>query len=66
MPDSVNSLLLMPAEETVTGAPLAVRDALSEELEPTVTLPKPRLDGETASCPADVPDPESGMLRGEF
>ena len=49
IPDSTNSPLLLVAEETVTAAPEALRLALSVELEPTVTVPKLRLAGETES-----------------
>jgi hypothetical protein len=54
------------AEETVTEAPLAVRLPLSAELDPTVTLPKLRLMGDTANVPAAVPDPESAILSVEL
>jgi hypothetical protein len=50
----------------VTDAPLAVRLPLSGELDPTTTLPKLRVVGDTASVPADVPVPERAMLSGEF
>jgi hypothetical protein len=66
MPESTNSLLLRPADETVTEAPLAVRLPLSAELDPSVTLPKLRLVGETAKVPAAFPVPESAMLSGEL
>jgi hypothetical protein len=54
------------AEEIVTEAPLAVRLPLSAELDPTVTLPKLRLMGDTANVPAAVPDPESAILSVEL
>lgn len=66
IPESTNSLLLRLAEDTVTDAPLAVKLPLSAALDPTVRLPKLRLVGDTAKVPAAVPDPESGILRGEF
>jgi hypothetical protein len=66
IPESTNSLLLRLAEETLTEAPLAVRLPLRAELDPTLTLPKLRLVGETASVPASVPVPDSAMLSGEF
>jgi hypothetical protein len=66
IPESTNSLLLRLAEETVTEAPLAVRLPLSDELDPTTTLPKLRLVGDTANVPAAVPVPESAMLSGEL
>jgi hypothetical protein len=66
IPERVNSLLLMLAELTVTDAPLAVRLPPSAELDPTFTLPKARVVGETAKVPAAVPVPESAMASGEF
>jgi hypothetical protein len=66
IPESTNSLLFRLAEETVTEAPLAVRLPLSAELDPTVTLPKLRLAGDTANIPAAVPVPESEILSGEL
>ncbi len=62
IPESTNSLLFRLAEETVTEAPPAVRVPLSGELDPTATLPKLRLVGDTANVPAAVPVPESAML----
>ena len=56
----------MLAELIVTEAPLAVRLPLSDELDPTTTLPKLRLVGDTANWPADVPAPERAILSGEF
>ena len=50
----------------MTDAPLAVRLPLSGELDPTVTLPKLRLVGDTDNWPAAVPVPENVILRGEF
>jgi hypothetical protein len=66
MPESTNSLLLRLADETVTDAPLAVRVPLSAELDPSVTLPKLRLVGETAKVPAAVPVPARAMVSGEL
>jgi hypothetical protein len=66
IPESTNSLLLRLADVTVTDTPLAVRLPLSDELNPTTTLPKLRLVGETANVPAAVPVPESAMLSVEF
>jgi len=54
------------AELIVTEAPLAVRLPLREELDPTVTLPKLRLVGDTANVPAAVPVPESATLSVEL
>ncbi len=58
--------MLRLADVTVTDAPLAVRLPLSGELDPTVTLPKLRLVGDTDNWPAAVPVPESAILSGEF
>lgn len=66
MPESTNSLLVLLAELTVTAEPLAVRLPPRAELDPTLTLPKARVVGETAKVPAAVPVPESGMASGEF
>jgi hypothetical protein len=58
---------LILAEETVTDAPLAVRRlVVIDELDPSTTLPKLRLVGDTANVPAAVPVPESAMLSVEF
>jgi hypothetical protein len=64
--ESRNSPLFRLAEVIVTEAPLALRLPLSEELEPTTTLPKLRLVGETANWPAAVPVPERAILSGEL
>src|ERR1700691_6220255 len=66
MPEIANSALLMAADVTVTDGPLAVMLPLSDELDPTATLPKLRLAGDTASWPAAVPVPESAMVSGEL
>ncbi len=50
----------------MTEAPLAVRVPLRTEFDPTATLPKLRLVGDTAKVPAAVPVPESAMLRVEL
>jgi hypothetical protein len=65
-PESRNSALFRLAEVIVTEAPLAFRLPLSEELDPTTTLPKLRLVGDTANWPAAVPVPESAILSGEL
>lgn len=51
IPESTNSLLLIPAEVTVTDAPVAFRVPVSAELCPTVTVPKLSVAGEAESCP---------------
>jgi len=66
MPERANSLLVELAEVTVTEAPLAVMLPFIAECDPTVTLPKARVDGDTASVPAAAPVPVSAMLSGEF
>jgi hypothetical protein len=66
IPVSANSPLLELADETVTDAPLAVKLPLSDELDPTSTLPKLRLVGDTANVPEAVPVPESATLSVEF
>ena len=66
IPERENSPLLRLAEVTVTEAPLAVRLPLSDELVPTMTLPKLRLAGETARVPVAVPVPERAMLSVEL
>jgi hypothetical protein len=58
--------LVRLADVTVTEAPLAVRLPLSAELDPTATLPKLRLVGDTANWPAAVPVPESAIVSGEL
>lgn len=58
--------MLRLAELMVTDAPLAVRLPFSAEFEPSTTLPKLKLVGETANCPAAVPVPESAILSGEL
>ena len=66
IPERTNSLLLLLAELMVTAAPLAMRLAPRAELDPTLTLPKAKVVGETAKVPAVVPVPESGMASGEL
>ena len=66
IPESTNSLLLVLADETVTDDPVAPSVPFSEPLEPTTTLPKLRLAGETDNWPCAVPVPESAMLRVEL
>lgn len=56
--------LFVPADVTVTLAPLAVKLPDADPLVPTTTLPRGRVAGETASCPAaEVPVPESAMVN---
>ena len=63
IPLMVNSELVELAPVIVTGVPLAASDMLNVLLEPTKTLPNPKLEGFALSCPAAVPEPESGMLK---
>ena len=58
--------MLRLADVTVTDSPLALRLPLSDELDPTTTLPKLRLVGDTVKRPAAVSVPESAILRREF
>ena len=62
----VNSGLLLVADETVTAAPVALRDEFRVELAPTTTSPKLRLAGETPSWPRAVPVPDKAMMRDEL
>jgi hypothetical protein len=66
IPESTNSLLLLLADDTVTGALVALRLPLNGELDPTATLPKAKVAGETESWPGVVAVPESAMFSGEF
>lgn len=65
IPETANSLLLRLSDVTVIDAPLALRLPLSDELDPTTTLPKPRVVGETDNWPVAIPVPESAILSGE-
>ena len=62
----VNSEVLPPAFERVMLDPLAVSEAVRLLLCPTVTLPKLKLAGLTASCPATVAVPARVMLSVEL
>lgn len=62
IPLTVNSELVVVAEETTTLAPEALRVAETVLLEPTVTLPKFALAGETVNPALAAPFPESGMV----
>jgi hypothetical protein len=62
-PLKTHSALLVPAEETVTLLPLAEIVPVRLLVLPTVTVPKLRLDGVTASCPVAAPVPESAMFK---
>ena len=63
-PLKLNVELFVPADVTVTLAPVAVKLPEAEPLVPTITLPSARVVGEMPSCPAaDVPVPDSGMER---
>ena len=60
--------VVMPAEVTLTEPLLALRVAVCFWLDPTVTFPKLRLTGLTASCPGVtvLPEPVSGIERLEL
>jgi len=68
----VKAELFVLAAVTVTVAPLAVNVPLAVPLDPTMTLPSARVDGDALSCPTavatPVPDTESvrvGLLAVE-
>ena len=65
-PLRVNSELLRLAEVTVTLAPVALSCAGRFAPVATTTLPKAKLAGVTANCPAAVPVPDSGMFKVRF
>jgi hypothetical protein len=58
-PLKLNSELFTVAEETVTDAPVALKDALMLLLLPTATLPKLNAEGLTAKFPAVLPVPDT-------
>jgi hypothetical protein len=63
-PPTLKTELFVLAAVTVTLAPLAVRLPDAVPLLPATTLPRPKVVGDTASCPIAVtPVPESGTLR---
>ena len=62
-PLKLNSELFTVAEDTVTDAPLALKDALRLLLLPTKMLPKLKLGGLTANCPALPPVPDKAIER---
>ena len=63
-----NSELVDWSDEMVTAAFEAVSVACRLAFDPTVTLPKLRVAGETLNCgfALATPIPETCMLRGEF
>ena len=65
-PLKVNSGLVLLAEPMVMAEPLALSVPDNFWLEPTTTLPKFRLAGETLSCPDAAPAPERAMVRLGF
>jgi len=60
-PLRLNSVVLVLAEEIVTLPPLALNVSVRLLLEPTATLPKSRLLGETANWPTAAPVPDSAI-----
>jgi hypothetical protein len=65
-PLSVKLAVLILAELTITFEPVALSDACRLTLVPSTTLPKFKFVGLTASWPAAVPVPESGIVKFEF
>jgi hypothetical protein len=66
VPLTVNSELVVVAEETRTLAPDAVSVADIVLLDPTGTLPRLALPGETERLPAAPPVPERGIVSVRF
>jgi len=64
-PPIVKAELFVLAAVTVTLAPLAVSVPVAVPLEPTVTLPRGRVLGDTLSWPTvdETPVPETGIVR---
>jgi len=67
-PPIVKTELFVLAAVTVTVPPVAVSVPVAVPLDPTTTIPNPRLDGETLSSGdvVDTPVPASETLAGEF
>lgn len=66
-PPIVKTELFVLAAVTVTFAPVAFSVAVPEELVPSATLPKARVDGVMESCPAAVaPVPETPIVKDAF
>jgi hypothetical protein len=65
-PLRVKPEVLTLAELTITLEPVALSDADRLKPLPVTTLPKFKLVGLTASWPAAVPVPESGIIKFEF
>jgi len=62
-PPTLNAELFELAAVTVTLAPLAVRLPDAVPMDPTTTLPRPKLVGVTLSCPAAAaPVPDKGIV----
>jgi hypothetical protein len=59
----LNSEVLALADEIVTLDPEALTVAVELLLDPTVTLPKLKLDGLSESCPGEVPVPDKAIVR---
>jgi len=66
-PPIAKTELFVLAAVTVTFPPVAVSVPVAVPLEPTATLPNPRLVGETLSCGevVDTPVPEMARFSGE-
>lgn len=67
-PTIANSELVEPSDEIVAARPEAASVACKLALDPTVTLPKLRLEGVTVSCAtvALTPVPWTWMFSGEL
>jgi len=67
-PPIAKTELFVLAAVTVTVPPVAVSVPVAVPLDPTTTIPNPRLDGETLSCDdvVDAPVPARETLAGEF
>lgn len=66
IPPTVNSILVVVTEETVTAEPVALSVPLRAPFEPTGTLPKFNMLGDSVNCPCAVSLPESAMFRRGF
>lgn len=66
IPPTVNSIFVVVTEETVTAEPVALSVPLRDPFEPTGTLPKFNVLGDSVNCPCAVSLPESAMLRRGF
>src|SRR5262249_49506049 len=63
MPLSLNSGVVMLADETVTLEPLALRLAVSDLFWPTITVPKSSETGLMPIWPGTVPEPDNTIVK---